>query len=291
MSGPSYNSPDELLGAAYARYGRSFLDNPRRCEGLLRDYFPRALPDIAALLLVLKRNIPQTMLVMPPKSIGEPAIAGFAKQVAEGSQISADAARWAVAVWATALGLAAEPVIPVVKPTPAKPATVQPRGGAVGLMDYVDPPAPRKEKVTKPPVGGGMRKFAVASAASGGVMAQLALTIMVMANDTDTKVGGAVVFGGLFLLCALGFAIAWGQLGKAPYAPENTFIVLRNSIAALALVSLAFCYFDVVGFNASRSSYSTRQPLRVLALFDICLFGLLAFLFLRLRLRSRTAAK
>jgi hypothetical protein len=270
MSGPSYNSPGELLGAVYTRHGKTFLDEPRCCEGLLRDYFPGALPDIAALLVVLKRNIPQTMLLMPPETLGEPAIVGFAKQVAENSQISADAARRAVAVWAAALGLAAEPVIPVAKPAETKPPIVPPPGTA-GLIDSFDWPALRT--VTKPPVGGGMRKFAVAAAASGGFMSHLTLAFVVLARS-DIVVGRASVSSGLMLLCILGFAIAWLRLGRTPYAAKNRAIVARNSVGALALDSLTFSVMAAAGA-------------KLMTLFYLSLFAVFGGVFLKPVRRAR----
>ncbi len=88
----------QILKRLVAEKGKVIMLDPRRCEGLLRDYCPSSKREIGALLRSLKRQYPQRLIT-----------AGSASQVRLIAQeISDSDADWAARSWAFALGFPAE---------------------------------------------------------------------------------------------------------------------------------------------------------------------------------------
>jgi len=88
-----------------ATYGRSLCDDPRRCEGLLRDFCGESRREIHVLVGALKARVAADLLA---SQSGVPRAALFArltKRLQDDLGLAEDAARWAVESWASALGV------------------------------------------------------------------------------------------------------------------------------------------------------------------------------------------
>jgi parallel beta-helix repeat protein len=92
----------EIVG----RHGRDIINEPRRCEGLMRDYFPASRREISVLTAALEERIPTELLasgksLMPRNTL----LARLAARLHNDVAMEASAARWAVHTWAFALGI------------------------------------------------------------------------------------------------------------------------------------------------------------------------------------------
>jgi hypothetical protein len=95
------------LGRLLATYGHDLARDPRRCQALLRDVCPEDRREIAVLTAAAEEGVPDRLLT----SSGPPAVTvpGLAQELAQARALDHEAAAWAVAAWASALGLEAEP--------------------------------------------------------------------------------------------------------------------------------------------------------------------------------------
>ncbi len=85
------------------RHGRAIIDEPRRLEGLLRDYCAGQRREIAVLVNAVEERVAADLL---QSNVGTPRAVLFARlagRLHDNLAMSEDAARWAVASWALAL--------------------------------------------------------------------------------------------------------------------------------------------------------------------------------------------
>lgn len=98
--------PRQKLGELLATYGRSLCDDPRRCEGLLRDMCGAHKREVNVLVSALKEHIATDLLSSSVSNQPrEVLLARLTKRLTENLGLAEDAARWAVDSWALALGI------------------------------------------------------------------------------------------------------------------------------------------------------------------------------------------
>lgn len=100
------NLPRQKLLEIVRRHGREIINEPRRCEGLMRDNFPAHRREISVLTAALEERIPAELLAAG-KSVGPRAalFARLAARLQDDVAIEASAARWTVYTWALALDI------------------------------------------------------------------------------------------------------------------------------------------------------------------------------------------
>jgi hypothetical protein len=104
-------TPREILLEIVTTHGVGVCDNPRRCEGLLRDYCGEYRREIFLLISALKEQVPMELLAAGATTPFAVLQARLARRLAEDLGLADDAAIWAVDSWALALGVA-EPAVP-----------------------------------------------------------------------------------------------------------------------------------------------------------------------------------
>lgn len=100
--------PRQTLKQIVRQYGPQVCDNPRRCEALLRDLCGEHRREIFVLVSALEHDVVddlRTLTAQLPFSVILPRLAA---ELHETTALSEEAARWAIAVWAEALGLASD---------------------------------------------------------------------------------------------------------------------------------------------------------------------------------------
>ena len=98
--------PRQKLIEIVARYGREVVNNPRRCEGLLRDYAPKYRREIAVLVVALDERVPAELLAYKSGAVPRSALLlRMAQRLHDDVALEETAARWAVESWALALSL------------------------------------------------------------------------------------------------------------------------------------------------------------------------------------------
>jgi hypothetical protein len=90
-----------------ARYGSALADDPRRCEGLLRDFCGQHRREIFVLVSAARERVPADLMAAASVArAGAPAAivrAQLAKRLQEQLALTEEAAQWAVETWAAAL--------------------------------------------------------------------------------------------------------------------------------------------------------------------------------------------
>src|SRR5687767_4374328 len=95
--------PRQKLRELVARFGRDLGDDPRRCEGLLRDVCGEHKREISVLVNAARDRVPAELAGLgegvPPNLL----FARLAKRLQENWGLTENFARWAVESWAFAL--------------------------------------------------------------------------------------------------------------------------------------------------------------------------------------------
>jgi uncharacterized protein with WD repeat len=130
--------PRQKLIQLVARYGPSLSTDPKRTEGLLRDFCGAYKPEIFVLVSALKENVAADLLSLQNSVPYQVSSAQLTRRLQDNLALAEDAARWAVDSWALALGVIQQPSsgplsrtskkpVPATAPTPitAPPATPQ----------------------------------------------------------------------------------------------------------------------------------------------------------------------
>jgi hypothetical protein len=89
-----------------AARGVDLILEPRKVEGLLRDFCPFLRTETNVLMTVLKQNVPQDLLAPVHDLPIQTHVARHAGRMHERFGMEMETARWAVSTWALALGLA-----------------------------------------------------------------------------------------------------------------------------------------------------------------------------------------
>ena len=97
--------PRQKLREIVARHGRSVIEDPRRCEGLLRDYCGEYRREVSVLVMTLEERAAADLLAAPAGTPREVLMARLARRLCDNLALSERAATWAVDSWALALGV------------------------------------------------------------------------------------------------------------------------------------------------------------------------------------------
>lgn len=134
------NAPRETLREIVARHGRSVIEDPRRCEGLLRDYCGEYRREVSVLVMALEERVPTDMLSAPATAPREVLLARLSTRLCDHLALSEPAARWAVTSWALALDVISKEELEVIEQgVAAKAVAAAPR---VLTQESERPPAP-----------------------------------------------------------------------------------------------------------------------------------------------------
>jgi serine/threonine protein kinase, bacterial len=87
------------------RYGQTLTDDPRRTEALLRDYCGEHRREISVLVGAQRERVPADLLASSGGAPTQIVITRLAKRLEDNLGLAEEAARWAVASWAIALGV------------------------------------------------------------------------------------------------------------------------------------------------------------------------------------------
>lgn len=118
------------------QYGRSAIEDPSRCKGLLHDFLRNERPELTILLGALTEGVPSDLVTSQSAAPPMARIAQAIGKLQKNLLLTEDAARWAVESWAVALGVVsaemlrpdsgrgdantANPASPVAPPAPAE---------------------------------------------------------------------------------------------------------------------------------------------------------------------------
>ncbi len=116
--------PRRKLCEIIAQDGLSLCDNPRRCEGLLRDLCGEYKREIFVLVSALKERVAADLLSSQTGVPREVLLARLVSRLQDNRALTEDAARWAVESWALALGLMSHAELP--RPKPGAPSPTPP---------------------------------------------------------------------------------------------------------------------------------------------------------------------
>lgn len=98
--------PRQKLRELITRYGPALADDPRRCEGLLRDLCGAYRREIFVLISALQQGVAKDLLNIQPGTPYPVLEAQLIRELREDLALDEEAARWAVETWAEALGRA-----------------------------------------------------------------------------------------------------------------------------------------------------------------------------------------
>lgn len=99
------NLPRQKLREIVARYGRPIVHEPRRCEGLLRDYCGAYRREIAVLVSAMEERVAADLLAADTGLPREVLLARLAQRLHDNIAMEHAAAKWAVNSWALALSI------------------------------------------------------------------------------------------------------------------------------------------------------------------------------------------
>lgn len=97
--------PRQKLVELVRRHGKSLVDNPRRAEGLFRDYFGEHRREISVLTLALEEHVALDLLAAPAGTPRGVLLSRLSRRLCDNLGLSEEAANWAVNSWALALGV------------------------------------------------------------------------------------------------------------------------------------------------------------------------------------------
>ena len=105
--------PRRKLLEIVAKHGRSIIENPRRLEGLLRDYCGEHRREISVLVTAVEEHAVSDMLAASAGSLPRKVLlARLAQRLCDNLALSEAAALWSIQSWALALGIISEAEIP-----------------------------------------------------------------------------------------------------------------------------------------------------------------------------------
>jgi hypothetical protein len=97
----------EQLAKMVATYGRDIVDDPRRCEALLRDLCAALPREVNILVSALRSGLPGQLAASAPSVPVPMRVAQLADHLRDSQGLTPEAALWAVESWAVALGVMA----------------------------------------------------------------------------------------------------------------------------------------------------------------------------------------
>jgi len=99
------DAPRQKLREIIRQHGRSIIENPRRCENLLRDYCGEFRREISVLTMALEEHAVADMLAAPASLPRKVLLARMAQKLCDNLALSEAAARWSIESWAWAFGV------------------------------------------------------------------------------------------------------------------------------------------------------------------------------------------
>ncbi|MEE8391533.1 MAG: WD40 repeat domain-containing protein [Anaerolineae bacterium] len=114
--------PRQKLIELVAQYGPSLSADPKRTEGLLRDFCGEYKREIFVLLSALKQDVVADMLSLRDSVPYQVSSAQLTRRLQDNLALAEDAARWAVDSWALALGVIQRPLSSSPQRASEKPA-------------------------------------------------------------------------------------------------------------------------------------------------------------------------
>jgi WD40 repeat protein len=117
--------PRRTLSELIARYGPSLSGDPRRTEGLLRDFCGEHKREIFVLVSAAEEQVPADLLALWDSVPHKILLAQLTRRLQDNLALARDAARWGVESWALALGVIQQPLsgpLPQVQAEPARSA-------------------------------------------------------------------------------------------------------------------------------------------------------------------------
>ncbi|HEX8370603.1 MAG TPA: right-handed parallel beta-helix repeat-containing protein [Pyrinomonadaceae bacterium] len=100
--------PRRKLLEIVAKHGRSIIENPRRLEGLLRDYCGEYRREISVLVMAVEEHAAADMLAASGGLPRKVLLARLAQRLCDNLALSEAAALWSIESWALALGIISE---------------------------------------------------------------------------------------------------------------------------------------------------------------------------------------
>jgi nitrous oxidase accessory protein NosD len=109
------NVPREKLCEIIARHGRSVIEDPRRVEGLLRDYCGEYRREVSVLVMTLEEGVAADMASSTATTPREVLLARMTRRLCDHLALSEPAATWAVDSWALALNVVSEDELGIIE--------------------------------------------------------------------------------------------------------------------------------------------------------------------------------
>jgi hypothetical protein len=100
------DAPRQKLREIVRQHGRIIIENPRRCENLLRDYCGEFRREISVLTMALEEHAVADMLAAPASALPRKVmLTRLAQRLCDNLALSESAARWSIESWAWAFGV------------------------------------------------------------------------------------------------------------------------------------------------------------------------------------------
>ncbi len=135
--------PRQKLVEIVAKHGVSIVENPRRCEGLLRDYCGRFRREVSVLTMAVEERVPLDLLAAAKNTPRQVLLNRLAQRLCDNLAISETAARWAVNSWAFALGVVSSDELKIIEQQAVEQApttaTVVPTTAQAATQNKVQP--------------------------------------------------------------------------------------------------------------------------------------------------------
>lgn len=106
------DAPRQQLISLIATYGRTLVDDPRRCEGLLKDSCGEYRREIAVIVGAQREGVASDLMAMSTRPPDRVLQSQLALRLEENLAMEEAAAQWAVETWAWALNIAQPARVP-----------------------------------------------------------------------------------------------------------------------------------------------------------------------------------
>ncbi len=205
--------PREKLKEILAKTGDSLLQDPDRCEGLLKDHCGPHRREISALVGALEERVPLELRSSWQSAMTPEAMrARLVQRLQDNRGLAPDVANWAVDAWSYALGVGlgrrsdrlesevitgAVPLIgvpPVVPPAgiPGVPPQSQEAANAAWVREFGSQPQPPPVTPVPVPVPVNAKKWGTGTKASAAVVAAAILYLLIPSSNPQPCPAGQV---------------------------------------------------------------------------------------------------
>ena len=99
------DAPRQKLREIIERHGREIIENPRRVEGLLRDYCGAYRREISVLTMAIEEHAAADLLAAPASLPRQVLVSRLTQRLCDNLALSETAARWSIESWAWAFGV------------------------------------------------------------------------------------------------------------------------------------------------------------------------------------------